>query len=116
MTLVEKNKLIVDVLLKKYNWCSYPEGYADLEDHEFVYKFADGQFFQHLGDLKFDSDSNWQWLCVKRIAEIEEVSILKAFHLLESFYPFVESVSTKEHLFEAIVNYTKHLCNEHIQS
>lgn len=116
MTLLEKNKLIVDVLLKKYNWCSYPEGYVELEDYEFINNFADGLSFWNLGDLKFDSDSNWQWLCVKRIAEMEEVSILKAFHLLESFYPFVESVSTKEHLFEAIVNYIKHRCNEHIQS
>ena len=108
MTLLEKNKLIVDVLLRKYGWYLHSEGYVELEGYEFINDFADGLAFWNLGNLKFDSDSNWQWLCVKRIAEIEEVSTLKAFHLLEAFYPFAEPVSEKLQLFEAIVNYTIH--------
>ena len=108
MTLLEKNKLIVDVLLRKYGWHLHSEGYVELEGYEFINDFADGLAFWNLGNLKFHSDSNWQWLCVKRIAEIEGISVLRAYWLLDSFYPFVYPAMELEDIFEAIFNYTKH--------
>ena len=78
MTLIEKNKFILTTLL---TW--------DLE-------------------CEIYADANRQFDCVRRIAEIEGISVLRAYWLLDSFYPFVYPAMELEDVFEAIFNYTNH--------
>jgi hypothetical protein len=52
-------------------------------------------------ELKFHSDSNWQWVALEKIAQIENNSI---GYLFTKFNRFIDS---KQDLFEAIVNYFK---------
>lgn len=51
-------------------------------------------------NLKFHSDLNWQWLCLEKIAGIEECTISHLF--LESYFWQCHS---KQDLFETIYNY-----------
>ena len=78
MTLLEKNKFILTTLLGRDWECE-------------IYAYANHQFD-----------------CVKVIAEIEGISVLRAYWLLESFYPVAHPAMELEDIFEAIFNYTKH--------
>ena len=136
MTLLEKNVLIA----KWFGWieCTSPYyhsfAYSKLRDpYPFLqwdgsiagYLVKDGKKCSdewynqvRVEGMRFNSDTSWQWLCVKKIAEIEGISVLRAYWLLESFYPFVEPVMELEQIFEAIVNYVQRNTptHEHIQN
>ena len=108
MTLKEKKELVMTKLL---NWKVTGEKVMMVLDNstETISSLV-------TVDSLDERDANFHWVCMKEIAKREDISVLRAYHLMESFYPFVEPVVYKDELFEAIVNYTKHLCNEHIQS
>lgn len=52
-------------------------------------------------ELRFHSDSNWQWLCLKKISIEEGVSIEGAFSCLDIY------INSKQDLFKAIFDYVK---------
>lgn len=54
--------------------------------------------------LKFHSDSNWQWLCLEKIAKENNCDILDSIKLT---YFWNKGINSKQDLFEAIVNYIK---------
>lgn len=54
--------------------------------------------------LKFHNDSNWQWLCLEKIAKDNNCDILEAIKLI---YFWNKGINSKQDLFEAILNYIK---------
>ena len=51
--------------------------------------------------LIFHSNSNWQWLALEKISDIEDCDITDVFQHLSIF----EDINTKSDLFKAILNY-----------
>ena len=56
-------------------------------------------------NLKFHTDSNWQWVCLEKIAEIEECDIADVYQHLSIF----RKISNKMDMFHAIYGYISNL-------
>ncbi len=57
-------------------------------------------------DLKFDSDSNWQWLCLKKIKKV--VNLPTMYHTIVFLNNILErNIDSELDIFEAIVIFTE---------
>ena len=61
-------------------------------------------------ELKFHSDSNWQWVCLEKIVELFKIngynySIADVIMQMENNYSVRKEINSKQDLFEAIYNY-----------
>jgi hypothetical protein len=114
MNIEKENILIAE-------WLGWKEGYPHIRDkygNQCVYGFdtpfereyensndADNsKYYIPYSELKFHSDSNWQWLCLEKIALNENVKIgYVILHILK----LDSNLNSKQDLFEAIINYIK---------
>lgn len=108
------------LIAKWLGWDLDDFGYVEIKDDNFKDEFANGLRYWKVENLKFDTDSNWQWKCLERISEeLPRVSgsyihpLYKVMQLLERFYNegrLIQMPLTtvcKYALFESIVNYIK---------
>lgn len=71
------------------------------------FKYIKNEFFDGgIEFLNFESDSNLQWLCLEKIANERNKTILGVLEILSyTLQSQFKAIKTKEDLFEAIINY-----------
>lgn len=71
------------------------------------FKYIKNEFFNGgIEFLNFESDSNLQWLCLEKIADERNKTILGVLEILSyTLQSQFKTIKTKEDLFEAIINY-----------
>jgi len=85
---------------------------AELSNKYFFIEFNNDEQLYKETDLKFHSDSNWQWLCLEKIMKDNELySIGQVYLLLEDIMSEKNDesfdIKTKMNLFDAIIGYIK---------